>query len=103
MGPWIVTADELGAADNLAVKLWVNDNLKQDGETSDLIFNVPQLVSHMSQFLTLGTGAVISTGTPSGVGMARKPPEYLRPGDQVTLEIEGIGRLSNPVEAACSS
>ncbi|MDE0643108.1 MAG: fumarylacetoacetate hydrolase family protein [bacterium] len=103
MGPWIVTADELGAADNLAVKLWVNDNLKQEGETSDLIFNVPQLVSHMSQFLTLGTGAVISTGTPSGVGMARKPPEYLRPGDQVTLEIEGIGRLSNPVEAACSS
>jgi len=102
MGPWIVTADELGTADNLAVKLWVNDNLKQDGETSDLIFNVPQLVSHMSQFLTLGTGAVISTGTPSGVGMARKPPEYLTPGDHVTLEIEGIGRLSNPVEAACS-
>ena len=97
MGPWIVTADELGAAGDLDVKLWVNGEIKQDGETSDLIFNVPQLVSHMSQHLTLGVGAVISTGTPSGVGMARKPPEYLRPGDEVTLEVEGIGRLSNPV------
>ena len=101
MGPWIVTADELGAAGDLDVKLWVNGEIKQDSETSDLIFDVPQLVSHMSQHLTLGVGAVISTGTPSGVGMARKPPEYLRPGDEVTLEIEGIGRLSNPVEAAC--
>ena len=100
MGPWIVTADELGAAGDLDVKLWVNGEIKQDGETSDLIFNVPQLVSHMSQHLTLGVGAVISTGTPSGVGMARKPPEYLRSGDEVTLEIEGIGRLTNPVEAA---
>lgn len=100
MGPWIVTTDELGAADDLDVKLWVNGEIKQDGETSDLIFNVPRLVSHMSQYLTLGVGAVISTGTPSGVGMARKPPEYLRPGDEVTLEIEGIGRLTNPVEAA---
>ncbi len=101
MGPWIVTTDELGAAGDLDVKLWVNGEIKQDGETSDLIFNVPQLVSHMSQHLTLGVGAVISTGTPSGVGMARKPPEYLRSGDEVTLEVEGIGRLSNPVEAAC--
>ncbi|MDE0368544.1 MAG: fumarylacetoacetate hydrolase family protein [bacterium] len=100
MGPWIVTADELGAAGDLDVKLWVNGEIKQDGETSDLIFNVPQLVSHMSQHLTLGVGAVISTGTPSGVGMARKPPEYLRAGDEVTLEVEGIGRLTNPVEAA---
>jgi 2-keto-4-pentenoate hydratase/2-oxohepta-3-ene-1,7-dioic acid hydratase in catechol pathway len=101
MGPWIVTTDELGAAGDLDVKLWVNGDIKQDGETSDLIFNVPQLVAHMSQHLTLGVGAVISTGTPSGVGMARKPPEYLRPGDEVTLEVGGIGRLSNPVEAAC--
>ncbi len=100
MGPWIVTADELGAADDLDIKLWVNGEIKQDGETSDLIFNVPQLVSHMSQHLTLGVGAVISTGTPSGVGMARKPAEYLRAGDEVTLEVEGIGRLTNPVEAS---
>ena len=99
MGPWITTTDELGAADDLEVKLWVNDVLKQSGETSDLIFDVRALVSHLSQSLTLGAGAVISTGTPSGVGFARTPPEYLRPGDVVTLEIDGIGRLTNPVEA----
>lgn len=99
MGPWITTVDELGAADGLDVKLWVNDVLKQSSTTSDLIFDVPALVSHMSQSLTLGVGAVISTGTPSGVGFARTPPEYLRPDDVVTLEIEGIGRLVNPVAA----
>lgn len=99
MGPWITTVDELGAADDLDVKLWVNDVLKQSGGTSDLIFDVPALVSHLSQSLTLGVGAVISTGTPSGVGFARTPPEYLEAGDVVTLEIEGIGRLTNPVQA----
>ena len=99
MGPWITTVDELGAADDLDVKLWVNDVLKQSGETADLIFDVPALVSHMSQSLTLGVGAVISTGTPSGVGFARTPPEYLQAGDVMTLEIEGMGRLTNPVEA----
>ena len=99
MGPWITTTDELGAADDLDVKLWVNDELKQSGSTSDLIFDVPALVSHLSQSLTLGAGAVIATGTPSGVGYARSPAEYLVPGDVVTLEIEGVGRLTNPVEA----
>lgn len=99
MGPWITTADELGDAGNLDIELWVNGVLKQSSTTSDLIFDVPELVSHMSQSLTLGVGAVISTGTPSGVGFARTPPEYLAPGDSVTLEIEGIGRLTNPVEA----
>ena len=99
MGPWITTTDELGAADGVEVKLWVNDVLKQSGETSDLIFDVPALVSHLSQSLTLGPGAVISTGTPSGVGFARTPPEYLRAGDVVALEIDGIGRLTNPVQA----
>lgn len=99
MGPWITTTDELGAAGDLEVKLWVNDVLKQSGVTSDLIFDVPTLVSHLSQFLTLGAGAVISTGTPSGVGFARTPPEYLRAGDVVVLEIDGIGRLTNPVQA----
>ena len=99
MGPWITTTDELGAAADLEIKLWVNDQLKQSSYTSDLIFDVPTLVSRLSQSLTLGAGAVISTGTPSGVGFARTPPEYLQPGDVVTLEIEGIGRLTNPVEA----
>ena len=100
MGPWITTVDELGAADDLDVELWVNGQLKQSGTTSDLIFDIPTLVSHMSQSLTLGVGAVISTGTPSGVGFARTPPEFLASGDVVTLEIEGIGRMTNPVEAS---
>ena len=99
MGPWITTSDELGAADDLDLKLWVNDQLKQSSSTSDLIFDVPTLVSRMSQSLTLRAGAIISTGTPSGVGFARNPAEFLVPGDVVTLEIEGIGRITNPVEA----
>ena len=99
MGPWITTVDELGAADSVGVRLWVNDVLKQDSTTADLIFDVPTLVSALSASTTLLPGAVISTGTPGGVGHARTPPEFLRAGDTVTLEIEGIGTLSNPVVA----
>ena len=99
MGPWITTTDELGSAEALGVKLWVNDEIKQDSSTAQLIFDVPTLVSRLSASTTLRPGMVISTGTPHGVGFARKPPEYLRPGDIVTLEIEGIGRLTNPVVA----
>jgi 2-keto-4-pentenoate hydratase/2-oxohepta-3-ene-1,7-dioic acid hydratase in catechol pathway len=97
MGPWITTTDELGTAGSLAVKLWVNDVIKQDGSTVELVFDVPALVSRLSASVTLQPGAVISTGTPPGVGFAMKPPEFLQAGDTVTLEIEGIGRLSNPV------
>lgn len=99
MGPWIITVDELGEASDLAVKLWVNGEIKQSSTTADLIFDVPALVSHLSRSVTLGTGTVISTGTPQGVGFARTPPEFLRPGDEVSLEIEGIGTMSNPVIA----
>ena len=102
MGPWVTTADELGDAGNLAIKLWVNGELKQSSMTSELIFDVPSLVSILSRSTTLETGAVISTGTPSGVGFARVPPKYLRPGDLVTMEIEGMGRITNPVIAAAS-
>ena len=100
MGPWVTTADELGAAGNLAIKLWVNGELKQSSATNELIFDVPYLVSFLSRSITLQTGAVISTGTPSGVGFGRDPQEYLQPGDSVTVEIEGIGRMTNPVVAA---
>ena len=99
MGPWITTVDELGAAESLSVKLWVNDVIKQDGSTKELVFGVAELVSRLSASTTLRPGMVISTGTPPGVGFARKPPEYLAAGDVVTLEIEGIGRLTNPVIA----
>lgn len=100
MGPWVTTADELGDAGNLSVKLWVNGELKQSSATSELIFDVPYLVSFLSRSVTLQPGAVISTGTPHGVGSSRDPQEYLRPGDVVTMEIEGIGRMTNPVVAA---
>lgn len=97
MGPWITTTSDLGDAGDLSIKLWVNDNLKQSSSTSQLVFGVRDLVSLMSRALTLRPGMVISTGTPSGIGFTRVPAEFLQPGDVVTIEIEGIGRLSNPV------
>ncbi len=97
MGPWITTTDVLGDASGLSISLWVNGEVKQSSTTSELIFSVPQLVSLLSRSTTLFPGAVISTGTPNGVGFSRTPPEYLKNGDVVEIEIEGIGRLTNPV------
>ena len=102
MGPWITPTDVLGDASGLAISLWVNDELKQSSTTSELVFKVPEIVSRLSQSATLLPGAVISTGTPHGVGFSRNPPEFLANGDTVTIEIEGIGRLSNPVAAQAS-
>jgi len=102
MGPWIVTTERLGDASGLHVSLWVNDELKQSSNTSELIFPVPALVSRLSRATTLFPGTVISTGTPHGVGFSRQPPEFLKAGDVVSIEIEGIGRLTNPVEAAAA-
>ncbi len=99
MGPWIVTTDEMGAADELDISLTVNGTTKQASNTRELIFDVPQLVSRLSRATTLLSGAVISTGTPAGVGTSRRPPEYLQAGDEVSISIEGIGTLTNPVEA----
>lgn len=91
LGPWLVTKDEI--ADPHALRLWlkVNDQLMQDGNTDDLIFNIPQLVSYVSQFMTLLPGDIISTGTPAGVGLGFDPPVYLKPGDVVELGIDGLG------------
>lgn len=91
LGPWLVTKDEI--ADPHALRLWlkVNDQLMQDGNTDDLIFNIPQLVSYLSQFMTLLPGDIISTGTPAGVGLGFNPPVYLQPGDVVELGIDGLG------------
>ena len=97
MGPWITTTTALGSADDLGIRLTVNGDVKQDSRTSELIFPVPELVSLLSRSITLWRGMVISTGTPSGVGFAREPAEYLRDGDSVTVEVEGIGALTNPV------
>lgn len=100
MGPWVVSTDELGDGSGLGLSLWVNGVLKQNSNTDHLIFDIPYLVSHISKSLTLLPGAVIATGTPGGVGFTRTPPEYLRAGDLVELEIDGIGRLANEVVAS---
>jgi 2-keto-4-pentenoate hydratase/2-oxohepta-3-ene-1,7-dioic acid hydratase in catechol pathway len=97
MGPWIVTADSLDPH-NLELKTWVNDELRQHSNTRNLIFNCYQLVETLSSVCTLKPGDVIATGTCSGVGVKMKPRGYMKPGDQVTIEIQGIGRLRNPVE-----
>jgi len=97
LGPWIVTADEIPDPQNLPVRLRVNGVTKQDSNTSMMIFSVREIIAALSLGMTLEPGDIIATGTPSGVGDARKPPEYLQPGDIVETEIEGIGMLRNRV------
>ena len=96
MGPWIVTRDELDP-DNLRVITRVNGITKQDSNTRHLYFKIPRLIAELSLGMTLEAGDIISTGTPPGVGFARKPPEFLKPGDLLETEIEGIGRLQNRI------
>jgi acylpyruvate hydrolase len=98
-GPWIVTRDELSDPHNLAISLTLNGATMQDSNTSNLIFRVPYLVSYLSQSLTWETGDIISTGTPPGVGIHRQPPVLLKPGDRVSITVERVGTLTNPVAA----
>ncbi len=100
MGPWIVTKDEIPDPHSLRLTMRLNGEVVQDSSTSNLIFKVPQLIAYLSTLFTLKPGDVISTGTPFGVGMARKPPRFLKPGDTMAAEIEMIGVLENPVLAA---
>jgi 2-keto-4-pentenoate hydratase/2-oxohepta-3-ene-1,7-dioic acid hydratase in catechol pathway len=97
MGPWVVSADEVDGR-NVRVRLWVNDELRQDAPTTDLIFAIPALIETVSRGITLLPGDVIATGTPAGVGMGFDPPKWLRHGDRVRIDIEGIGVLENPVQ-----
>jgi 2-keto-4-pentenoate hydratase/2-oxohepta-3-ene-1,7-dioic acid hydratase in catechol pathway len=90
-GPWLVTADEIGDPQGLAMRLDVNGEAMQRGSTRTMIFTVAHILSYLSQFMTLKTGDVVTTGTPPGVGMGKKPPRYLKPGDVMTLAIEGLG------------
>lgn len=94
MGPWIVTADELDGTDT-RVRLWVNDELRQDAQTRDFIFDIPAVIEACSRGITLLPGDVIATGSPAGVGMGMTPPRWLRHGDVVKIEIDGLGTLSN--------
>lgn len=97
IGPWLVTADEIPDPHNLRLRTWVNDELRQDSNTNELIFDCFALVEHMSTAFTLEPGDIIATGTPSGVGAAMKPPKFLVAGDRVKIEIEGLGSIENPV------
>jgi len=96
MGPWLVTADEVDV-DDLDVKCWINGELRQDANTRDLIFDIPTLIATISAGVTLFPGDVIATGTPAGVGIGFDPPKALRPGDEMAVEISGLGRLVNHI------
>ena len=99
LGPWLVTKDEIADVHNLRLWLKVNDTIMQDGNTDDLVFSIPQLVSYISRFMTLLPGDIISTGTPHGVGLGFNPPLYLKPGDIVELGIDGLGISRQQVKA----
>lgn len=96
-GPWITSADEVPEPENLRLRTWVNGDLRQDSSTSDLIFGCQQLVEFIAQTCTLVPGDLILTGTPSGVGMALDPPQFLSSGDVVRIEIERLGTIEHPV------
>ncbi|MEU9990314.1 fumarylacetoacetate hydrolase family protein [Streptomyces sp. NPDC048045] len=101
LGPWLVTADEVADPQRLPLKLWVNGELKQDGTTAEQIFPVGEVVRYVSHFMTLYPGDVINTGTPAGVAMGQPEPKpYLRAGDVVELEIEGLGRQRQELKDA---
>jgi 2-keto-4-pentenoate hydratase/2-oxohepta-3-ene-1,7-dioic acid hydratase in catechol pathway len=99
MGPWLVTPDDIADPHDLRIRTWVDSELRQDGRTDDMIFSCWEMVEHLSAAFTLEPGDVVSTGTPAGVGFTFDPPKWLREGDVVRIEIEGIGTLENPVVA----
>ncbi len=98
-GPWLTTRDEIPDPHNLALETRVNGEVRQQSNTSYMVFRVPMVVAHISESITLEPGDIIATGTPSGVGVFRKPPVFLEPGDVVEMEIERLGKLRNPVVA----
>lgn len=98
-GPWLTTADEIEDPHNLDIQLTINGEVLQHSNTRHLIFGIPQLIEYLSSVFTLEPGDIISTGTPAGVGFARKPPRWLQPGDDVEVTVAGLGSLKNPVVA----
>jgi 2-keto-4-pentenoate hydratase/2-oxohepta-3-ene-1,7-dioic acid hydratase in catechol pathway len=98
-GPMIVTADEVANPHDLEIITTLNGTVEQRANTSTMIYDIPTILEHIADFIDLEPGDVIPTGTPAGVGFKRKPPVFLKPGDTITVEIPGIGRLSNPVVA----
>lgn len=97
IGPTVVRSHEIGDPHKLRIRTEVNGVVLQDGSTSEMLFRIPELISRLSQVMTLERGDIVTTGTPSGVGCFRSPPVFLRPGDVVAVEADRIGRLENPV------
>jgi 2-keto-4-pentenoate hydratase/2-oxohepta-3-ene-1,7-dioic acid hydratase in catechol pathway len=97
IGPWLTTPEEVGDPHTLAIRTWVNGELRQEAKTDDLLFDCYNLIAHLSAVCTLEPGTIVSTGTPSGVGFARTPPAFLASGDVVRVEIEGIGAIENRI------
>ena len=97
IGPWIVTLDELPNAHSLSLRTWVNGELRQDGNTSELIYRYTEMIEELTTVFTLEPGDILSTGSPAGVGAARQPPVYLQSGDVVRVQIEGIGHIENRI------
>ena len=96
IGPCITTASQIGNPNNLRIRTWVNNELRQDSSTENMVFNVYEIVHHLSKVMTLEPADIIATGTPAGVGVFMKPePKFLKPGDKVVIEIENIGKLEN--------
>jgi 2-keto-4-pentenoate hydratase/2-oxohepta-3-ene-1,7-dioic acid hydratase in catechol pathway len=102
IGPWVVTADELGDPHSLDVRLTIDGETLQQANTRDLIFDIPAVLGYISAVVSLEPGDIVSTGTPQGVGLGRTPPRWLRPGEEVAIEISGIGRLVNRTVTARS-
>jgi 2-keto-4-pentenoate hydratase/2-oxohepta-3-ene-1,7-dioic acid hydratase in catechol pathway len=103
IGPWVVTADELTDPHSLDVRLTIDGETLQQANTRDLIFDIPAVLGYISAIVALGPGDIVSTGTPQGVGLGRKPQRWLRPGEEVAIDISGIGRLVNRTVAASGS
>jgi 2-keto-4-pentenoate hydratase/2-oxohepta-3-ene-1,7-dioic acid hydratase in catechol pathway len=97
VGPALVTKDEVPNPHSLGIRLRIGDELLQDSNTSEMIFNVPALIAHLSSAMTLEPGDIVATGTPAGVGFTRKPPRFLQPGETVRVEIDSLGVLQNPI------
>jgi 2-keto-4-pentenoate hydratase/2-oxohepta-3-ene-1,7-dioic acid hydratase in catechol pathway len=100
VGPWIVTADAISDPHNISISLTVNGEQRQNGNTADMIFDIPTLIASLSEGLTLESGDIIATGTPSGVGYAMDPPHFLKVGDEVVCDVAEIGQLRNTVRNA---
>jgi 2-keto-4-pentenoate hydratase/2-oxohepta-3-ene-1,7-dioic acid hydratase in catechol pathway len=100
IGPWLVTPDEVPDPQSLSIRLEVNGHYYQDGSTATMVYKVPFLIAYLSQFMSLQPGDVIATGTPPGVGMGQKPPVFLKPGDRISLAIQGLGEQRQVVRAS---